>query len=122
LRESKERLPIVPDDRYAVAFFEVYEAADRALDHRHADQLRAGLEAVVAIAEENPAFAREGLLRLQGDWRALELLEPHVGGAPEQAAMRIGAAIQVARAELASAQPQLRQRVPELMRWLGRPG
>jgi hypothetical protein len=112
---------VATDDRYALAFFEVYGAADRALDQRQADQLRAGLEAICEIAEQDPVAAREGLWRLQGDWRALELLEPHVGGRPNLAAFRLGAAIQLARAELATARPQLRRRLPELMGWLGRP-
>jgi hypothetical protein len=79
------------------------------------------VEAVVAIAEANPVMAREGLGRLQQDWRALQLLEPHVGGGSTQAALRLGAAIQLARAQLALPQPELRRRLLELMRWLGHP-
>ena len=109
------RLFVVPDDRYADAFAEVYAAADRA-----EEPLRAGVEAIVAIAELNPKGAREGLWRLQADWKALKLLEPHVGGGPTQAALRLGAAIHLARAELASPAPHLRSRLPELMEWLGR--
>jgi hypothetical protein len=120
LRESRERLVVAPDDRYAVAFSEVYEAANQVLDQRYADPLRAGLDAVCAIAEQDPAGTRENLWRLQGDWRALRLLEAQVGGRRSLAAFRLGAAIQVARAELDSPQPQLRRRLPELMRWLGR--
>ncbi|HYJ23059.1 MAG TPA: hypothetical protein VEW07_13665 [Solirubrobacterales bacterium] len=113
--EGRERLLVVPDDRYADAFAEVYEAADRA-----PEPLRAGVEAIVEIAELNPKGAREGLWRLQTDWKTLKLLEPHVGGGPTQAALRLGAAIHLARAELASPAPQLRRRLPELMEWLGR--
>jgi hypothetical protein len=105
---------VVPDDRYADAFAEVYEAADHA-----PEQLRAGVEAIVAIAEMNPQGAREGLWRLQADWKTRKLLEPHIGGGPDLAALRLGAAIQIARAELASPAPQLRRRLPELMEWLG---
>jgi len=112
--ESRERLLLVSDDRYKEAFAQVCEAADRA-----PDPLRAGVEAIVAIAELDPRHAREGLWRLQTDWRALKLLEPYVGGGPTQAALRLGAAIQLARAELASPTPQLRRRLPELMEWLG---
>ena len=115
MRESRERLLIVPDDRYEVAFAQVCEAVDRA-----AEPLRAGVEAIVEIAELNPEGAREALWRLQGDWETLKLLELHVGGGAIQAALRLGAAIQLARAELASPEPQLRQRLPELMEWLGR--
>jgi hypothetical protein len=110
-------LLVVPDDRYANAFAEVYEAADQA-----PDQLQAGVEAIVAISEINPERAREGLWRLQTDWEAWKLLVPHIGGGPDQAALRLGAAIQIARAELASSSPQLRRRLPELMEWLGRGG
>ncbi len=117
MRKSRERLLVVPDDRYDNAFAEIYDAADRA-----PDQLRAGVEAIVALAELDPEEAREGLWRLQADWKTRELLEPHIGGGPDQAALRLGAAIQVARSELASPEPQLRQRLPELMRWLGRGG
>lgn len=115
MEEGRERLLLVQDDRYADAFAEVYEAAERA-----PEPLRAGVEAIVAIAELNPAGARENLWRLQADWRTLKLLEQQVGGEPTVAALRIGAAIQLARAELASPAPQLRRRVPELMEWLGR--
>jgi hypothetical protein len=106
---------VVPDERYEAAFVQVCEAADRA-----PEPLRAGVEAIVAIAELNPQGAREALWRLQGDWETLRLLEPHVDGDPTQAALRLGAAIQLARAELASPEPQLRRRLPELMEWLGR--
>jgi hypothetical protein len=112
--KSRERLVVVPDDLYADAFAEVRAAADRA-----AEPLRAGLEAIVAIAEANPKGAREGLWRLQADWKTLKLLEPHIGGGPNEATLRLGAAIQAARAELASDTPQLRSRLPELMEWLG---
>ena len=114
MREGRERLLIVPDDRYEVAFAQVCEAADRA-----PEPLRAGVEAIVAIAELNPEGAREALWRLQGDWETLKLLEPHIDGNSTQAALRLGAAIQLARTELASPAPRLRQRMPELMEWLG---
>jgi hypothetical protein len=115
VREGRERLLIVPDDRYEVAFAQVCAAVDRA-----PEPLRAGVEAIVEIAELNPEGAREALWRLQGDWETLKLLEPHIGGNSTQAALRLGAAIQLARAELASPAPRLRQRLPELMEWLGR--
>lgn len=114
MEKSRERLVLVPDNRYADAYAEVYAEAERARD-----SLRAGVEAIVEIAELNPEEAREGLWRLQGDWDAWELLEPYFDGGPNQAALRLGAAIQVARSELASPQPRLRRRLPELMGWLG---
>jgi hypothetical protein len=114
VEKVRERLWVVPDDRYADAFAEVREAADRA-----AEPLRAGVEAIIAIAELNPRSAREGLWRLQTDWKTLKLLEPHIGGGPTEATLRLGAAIHLARAELASPAPHLRSRLPELMEWLG---
>jgi hypothetical protein len=114
--KSRERLVLVPDNRYANSYEEVYAEAERA-----PDSLRAGVEAIVAIAEQNPRDAREGLWRLQGDWRAWDLLEPYFECGSNQMALRLGAAIQVARSELASPNPQLQRKLPELLGWLGYP-
>jgi hypothetical protein len=116
VRESREALLIVlPDACYPDAVARILEAAD------HANEpVRAGAEAMIAMAELNPEGARAALWRLQTDWPTLKRLEEHVGGEPTQAALRIGAAIHLARAELASPAPQLRQRLPELLEWLGR--
>jgi hypothetical protein len=84
--------------------------------------LRANLEAIVELSEGDPAAARQALWRLQADWPALERIERQVGGEPEQAALRLGAAIHLARAELASPAPQLRERLPELLELLGASG
>ena len=78
-----------------------------------------GIEAAIEVAEVDPDGARALLWRLQGDWETLEQLAHGIGGEPTQAAMRVGAAIQLARAELASPEPQLRRLLPELMGWLG---
>jgi hypothetical protein len=91
-----------------------FEAADDA-----AEPVRAGVEAAVAIAELDPDGARAALWNLQADWKTLKLLEERVGGEPTQAALRVGAAIQLIRAELASPAPQPRRCLPELMEWLG---
>lgn len=115
MKESREALLIVPDACYPDAVARVFEAADQA-----AEPVRAGAEAMVAMAELNPEGARAALWRLQTDWTTLQRLEEQVGGEPTQAALRIGAAIQLARAELASPAPQLRRRLPELLEWLGR--
>jgi hypothetical protein len=115
VRESREALLIVPDACYPDAVARIFEAAE------HANEpVRAGAEAMIAMAELNPKGARAALWRLQTDWPTLKRLEEHVGGEPTQAALRIGAAIHLARAELASPAPQLRQRLPELLEWLGR--
>jgi hypothetical protein len=115
VRESREALLIVPDVCYPDAVARVFEAADHA-----SEPVRAGAEVLVAMAELNPKGARAALWRLQTDWPTLKRLEEHVGGEPTQAALRIGAAIHLARAELSSPAPQLRQRLPELLEWLGR--
>ena len=115
MEKGRERLALVPDNRYANSYADVYAEAERA-----GDALQAGVEAIIAIAELNPGDVREGLWKLQADWHTWELLERHVRGGPNQVALRLGAAIQVARSELASPNPQLRRRLPELMRWLGR--
>jgi hypothetical protein len=113
--ESGETLLVVTDACYSRAVARVCAAADRS-----PEPVRAGVEAVVAMAELNPQSARAALWRLQADWKTLQRLEERVGGEPEQAALRIGAAIHLARAELASPTPQLRRLLPELMEWLGR--
>jgi hypothetical protein len=81
--------------------------------------VQAGIEAAIALAELDPAAARAALFRLLADWDTLERLEEHVGGEPTKATLRVGAAIQFARAELASPAPELRRRLPELLDWLG---
>jgi len=113
--KSREALLVVPDPCYSDAVAQAMEAADRSTE-----PVRAGVEAVLKMAELNPEGARAALWRLQTDWKTLERLEEHVGGEPAQATLRIGAAIHLARAELSSPAPQLRQRLPELMEWLGR--
>ncbi len=115
MRESREALLIVPDACYPDAVARAFEAADHSTE-----PVQAGIEAVIAMAELNPEGARAALWRLQTDWPTLKRLEEHVGGQPTQAALRVGAAIQLARAELSSPAPQLRQRLPELLEWLGR--
>lgn len=114
MREGREALLVVPDASYPDAVARVVAAADLS-----PEPVRAGAEAMVAMAELNPEGARAALWRLQTDWATLNRLERQLGGEPTQAALRIGAAIQLARAELASPTPQLRRRLPELMEWLG---
>jgi nitrogenase molybdenum-iron protein alpha/beta subunit len=96
------------------------DAVSRALEvaERSREPVKAGVEAIVAMAEVDPEGVRAALWRLQADWGTLERLEEQLGGEPVQTALRIGAAIHLARAELASPAPQLRQRLPELMEWL----
>ena len=83
------------------------------------ERVRAGLEAVVAHAETDPAAARTALSDLRGDHLALGELEACLGGG-EETTLALGAAIQVALRELDSPEPDLRARLPELRRWLER--
>ena len=81
-------------------------------------RVRAGLEAVVALAETDPAAARSALLELRSDHLRLGRLEAWLGGSPERATLGLGAAIQLANAELSSSDPDLRSLMPELLSWL----
>ncbi len=112
--KSRGALRIVPDRCYADAVERAFDAADRSTD-----PVQAGVEAAVRMAEHDPAGARAALWRLQTDWRTLGELEARLEYEPTQAALRVGAAIQVARSVLAtSPAPQLRGRLPEVMEWL----
>ena len=115
MSESRETLLAVPDTCYPRAVARATEAADSS-----SEPVRAAIEAAVAMAEVDPEGARAALWRLQADWETLALMEERLGGEPTQAALKIGAAIQMARAELASPSPQLRRLLPEMMEWLGR--
>lgn len=83
-----------------------------------AERIRDAVETAIDIAEADPAGAREALWSLRGDCTALECLESGLEMSPERATMAIGAAIQVLEAELASPDPNLRDRTEELVRWL----
>ena len=115
--ESRETLAVVEGACPRGGAARVMEAANAT-----ADPLRAGQEAIVALSEEDAEAARQALWHLQADWPTLERLERQIGGDPVQAALRVGAAIQLARAELASPAPRLRDRLPELMDLLGATG
>jgi hypothetical protein len=95
------------------------ERAIEAHDDSLYDPVRAGIETAVEMAEADPQAARQILWKLQGDWETLERLQVRLGGKPERSALRIGAAIHRARAELSSPEPRLRDLVPELLEILG---
>jgi hypothetical protein len=82
------------------------------------DRVRAGLEALIETAETDPAAARSALCELRADHLRLSRLEAWLGGDPDRATFGLGAAIQLADAELASPAPDLEGLVPELLRWL----
>jgi hypothetical protein len=115
VEKSREAPPIVSDRCYSDALAQVFDAAASS-----EEPVRTCVEALVSMAELNPEGARAALWRLQRDWMTLKRLERGLGGDLNQAALRIGATIHLARAELGSADPQLRRRLPELMEWLGR--
>jgi hypothetical protein len=82
------------------------------------DRVIAGLEAVVDIAETDPAATRSALRHLRGDQAMLARLEGCIDGDEERATFALGAALQLALTELASPEPDLRGRIPEMERWL----
>jgi hypothetical protein len=82
------------------------------------ERIRNGLEAAIELVELDPEAARRELWALRSDRATLERLERCLGGRPERATLALGAAIQLGRSELASPEPDLRSRVPELLRWL----
>jgi hypothetical protein len=81
-------------------------------------RVRAGLEALIGTAETDPAAARSALRELRTDHPRLGRLEAWLGGDPDRATFGLGAAIQLADTELASASPDLDRLTPELLRWL----
>jgi hypothetical protein len=83
-----------------------------------AERVRDAVETAVDIAESDPEGAREALWSLRGDCVSLQRLEAGLQMSPKRATLAIGAAIQIASAELASVAPDLRGRTDELLRWL----
>ena len=110
MRESREALAMVEGSCPRSDLIAAVDAAEGT-----PEPLRTSLEAIVELSEEDAGAARQALWRPQADWPTLERLERQVGGQPEQAALRVGAAIHLARAELSSPDPHLRQRLPELL-------
>jgi hypothetical protein len=89
-------------------------AEEASPEHR----VRTGLEALIEIAETDPATARSALCELRTDHLRLGQLESWLGGDPDRTTFGLGAAIQLAGTELASPAPNLDRLVPELLRWL----
>ncbi len=82
------------------------------------DRVRAGLEAWIAVAETDPAAARSALHELRADHLRLGRLETWLGGDSDRTTFAVGAAIQLADAELASADPDFERLASELLHWL----
>jgi hypothetical protein len=96
----------------------VGRVVEAATDAPAGDGVHDAVLRVVEISEEDPAATREALWALRGDVDALEGLEQGLPLSPPRATMALGGAIQLASSELASTEPDLRSRMPELMRWL----
>jgi hypothetical protein len=115
MREGTRTAPLVEGPVDEVIVGRAIAAAKEApLEGR----IGAGLEAVIEIAETDPAAVRSALNDLRGDHRALARLEACLGDGDDRATLRLGAAIQLALSELASSSPDLRSRRSELTRWL----
>lgn len=82
------------------------------------DRVRAGLKALIDLAETDPAAARSALHKLRADHSRLSQIEAWLGGDPDRATFGLGAAIQLAATELASPTPDLEHLTPELLTWL----
>lgn len=115
MREGTRTAPLAEGRLDEEFVSRVIDAAEQApLDGR----IAAGLEAVIDLAETDPAATRSALCGLRGDRHSLERLEACLGDDGDRATLRLGAAIQVALSELASPSPDLRGRRLELTRWL----
>jgi hypothetical protein len=82
------------------------------------DRVKAGLEALIALAETDLAAARLALREFRTDHLRLSQVEIWLGGDSDRATFALGAAIQLAGAELASPEPDLASIEPDLLRWL----
>ena len=81
-------------------------------------RVREAVETIVDIAELDPTGTRAALWSLRSDRDAVEHLEASLGMTPVRATLALGAAIELARIELAAPEPDLRSRMPELLSWL----
>ncbi len=82
------------------------------------ERIREAVEAIVCIAEFDPEGTRGALWSLRANRDAVERLEASLGMSQVRATLALGAAIELARAELAAPEPDLRSRMPELLCWL----
>lgn len=82
------------------------------------ERVRIGLVVLVEMADTDLAAARSALRELRTDHLRRVRLEAWLGGDPDRTTFGLGAAIQLAEAELACADPDLDRLIPELLRWL----
>jgi len=115
VREST-RTALLVEGRFAE---EIVKRAGAAVEEAPPeDRVRAGLEAAIAVAETDPAAARSALRELRADHERLARLEAWLGGDRDRATFGLGAAVQIAAAELGAAVPGLESLVPQLLHWL----
>lgn len=96
----------------------VEQAFEAAAEGSYEQRIRNALEAAIDAVEADPDRACEALWTLRQDDATVERLMRCMDCSPERATLALGAAFQIAHAELASAEPDLRSRVPELLHWL----
>ena len=96
----------------------VERALEAAADAHPEDRIREAVETAIDISEIDPEGTRAALWSLRGNHHALERLEACLSLRAGSATFALGAAIQLAEAELASPDPDLRSRFPELLCWL----
>jgi hypothetical protein len=96
----------------------VERAIEAAGDAQPEDRIREAVEAVIDVAELDPEGTSEALWALRANREAVERLEASLDMSPERSTLALGAAVQLARSELAGAEPDLRSRMPELLKWL----
>lgn len=115
MTEGREPVLLVEgdlDDRLLERAFEAAAAGPPT------ERVRNAVETAIDIIETDPRGAYEVLCALRGDAEKLQRLERGLNVSPERATLAVGAAIQLAVAELSSAKPDLRARTEELVRWL----
>lgn len=96
----------------------VERALEAASEAPPEDRIREAVETVVDVSELDPEGTRAALWSLYANRDAVARLEASLRMNPARATLALGAAIQLARAELAGPDPDLRGRMPELLRWL----
>ncbi len=110
------RTALLDEGRLEEEFVKGAMAAAEAARPRH--RIRAGLAALIDMAETDPAAARSALHALRADHPRQCRLEAWLGGDQGRATFALGAAIQLATTELATDQPDLAKIEPDLLHWL----
>jgi len=94
---------------------QVFEASADALP---TSRIRDAVEMAIEIAEIDQQGARAAIWELRGELETLARMEACLNMSPERATLAMGAALQLAEAELASPEPSLRRCTEEALRWL----